>query len=315
MGRVNRLTWMLALAGACGLAGAAERIAFTERGDFSEAAIRRGVEATKKQCDKVTGAVWASTSDHGAECIRFWIAGFGNGPTARAVVFFHGDVWVGEGKTSPRYLKSSIESVQNDADGWARRIKSPYIFVGRPGTHGSSGDHMQRRRIGESLLLSAALDRIRQHLQIGEFVVAGQSGGGHVTAALLTHRTDIVCAVPTSAPSSPRIRWEMKGLRRDTTGFADSYEPTGHLDRARMHRHLRVFVLGNPKETNVLWPSQEILATRLAQIGVPVNTLHGQGVGPDGHGLADSGRIVAGWCFHDLSTTEIVRSAAKGLRG
>ena len=65
---------------------------------------------------------------------------------------------------------------------------------------------MQRRRPAESLLLSAALDKIREKLKIKELVVAGQSGGGHVTSSLITHRNDIVCAVPTSAPSSPRVR-------------------------------------------------------------------------------------------------------------
>jgi len=302
--------WLLAASAA--LAQPAE---FTPEGDFSESAVRRGVVATREQCAAVDGAVWADAGSHGQACIRYWAAGFPGKPVARAIVFLHGDVWVGAGKTSAAYLNNSVSRIQRDAESWSRRIAAPYVFVGRPGTHGSSGDHMQRRRVAESRILSTALDRVKEHLAIGEWVVAGQSGGGHVTAALLTQRSDIVCAVPTSAPSSPRVRWSLRGLKRDTTGFADSYEPTEHLGGARMHPRLRVFVLGDPQDRNVVWPSQSILADRLKETGVAVETLAGEGTGPDRHGLSASARIVAGWCHQDLQTPEILRRAAEGLRG
>ena len=291
------------------------RVDFTSQGDFSESAIRRGVKATREQCEAVSNAVWVSTPEHGAECLRYWVAGFPRVNANRAVVYFHGDIWVGAGKTSKVYLEASNERIQRDAEAWSKRIGAPYIFFGRPGTHGSSGDHMQRRRVSEAMLVSAALDRIKERLNIGEFVLAGQSGGGHVTASLITYRPDIVCAVPTSAPSSPRVRWTFKGLTSDTTGFRDSYEPAEHLQKARMHEKLRVFVLGDPHDRNVVWPSQTILSDRLKEAGIPVETLQGEGTGPDSHGLANSARTVAGWCFHDTPTPEIVRKAAGGLRG
>lgn len=294
---------------------ASERRDFSADGDFSESAIDSGVNATKEQCDKVNNAVWASTKDHGEECLKYWAAGFSDKHTKRAIVFFHGDVWVGAGKTSKDYLRSSNRSLQRDADEWSRKLAAPYILVARPGTYGSSGNHMQRRRVAESILISAAMDKIKDRLKVGEFVVTGQSGGGHVTSSLITHRADIVCAVPTSAPSSPRVRSTLKGLTKDTTGYKDSFEPTEHLRKDKVHEMLRVFVLGNPAETNVLWPSQVIMAVKLKEAGIQVETLHGIGTGPDGHGLKDSARIVAGWCFHDHQTQEIVRKAAAGLRG
>ena len=151
---------------------------------------------------------------------------------------------------------------------------------------------------------------------IEEFVIAGQSGGGHVTASLLTLRSDIVCAVPTSAPSSPSVRWKMRGWKRDSTGYEDSYEPVQHLDKARMHPALRVFVLGDPQDTNVVWPSQTILAERLKQAGVPVEVIEAQGTGPELHGLPNSARNVAGWCARDVPTEEIMlRSAKKAMKG
>lgn len=298
------------------------RVEFSPEGEFSEAAIRRGVKATKTRCEGLPNAVWVSTPDHGEECLKYWTAGFpgrlAGRVAGRAIVFFHGDVWLGPGKTSKDYLRTSEWSIQRDAEKWSSRLGAPYVFFGRPGAFGSSGDHMQRRREGESILISAALDQHKDRLKIQEFVIAGQSGGGHVTSALLTRRADIVCAVPTSAPSSPRVCWLIKGLKKDTTGYGDSYEPAEHLGNARVHEKLRVFVLGDPDDSNVVWPSQTVMADRLQAKGIPVETLLGKGSGPQNHslsGLSDSARIVASWCYQDLSTEEILRKAVEGLHG
>lgn len=293
---------------------AKDRIEFSAAGDFSEAALRSGVKATKALCDKVDNAVWASTREHGEECLRYWAAGFNGAPVARALVYFHGDL-LSETGVPPGYVKSSMKTLQRDADDMARKLDAPYVFIGRPGTHGSSGDHRQRRRLPESALISAALDKLKARLQVGEWVLAGQSGGGHVTSSLLTQRADIVCAVPTSAPSSPRMRWTLRGMKMDSTGYTDSYEPAEHLQGATVHPKLRVFVLGDPNDSNVPWPSQTIMADKLKQGGVAVEVLRGQGAGPRAHGLPQSARRVASWCYHDLSTKEILDKAAAGLKG
>lgn len=304
-------TWTLALL---------ERIEFSAEGTFTEDAVVRGVRASAAQCASVPNAVWAAPREAsaGAECIKFWAAGF-DGPSAappkRAIAYFAGDVFLGPGQTPTAYLAQSDERLQAEAQEWSRRLGVPYVFIGRPGTYGSSGDHMQRRRIGESLLMSAALDQLKQRLGVSQWVVAGQSGGGHVTSALVAQRGDIVCAVPASAVSSPRIRWELKGLRRDTTGHGDAYEPTRFIDKARSHPSLRVFVLGNPLDTNVPWPSQTAMADALRRADIPVAVLEGQGSGPAGHGLGNSARRVAGWCARDMPTDEIVARAARGLKG
>lgn len=291
------------------------RVDFSEVGDFSEAAIVRGVQATPSQCAQVVNGIWAQTANDGAECLKYWVGGFSVAPVKRAVVFFHGDIFVGAGKTSRSYLETTNAEMQKFTDQWAKKLGVPYIAFARPGTHGSSGDHMQRRRPPESLQISAALDVLKQRYGIEEWVVAGQSGGGHVTASLLTLRKDIVCAVPTSSPSSPRIRWEMMGRTTDTTKYADSYEPWKFIDKPSMHPALRVFVLGNPQDRNVFWASQTVLADALRKADVPVQVLEAEGSGPDAHGLQNSARTVAGWCAKDLSTPDIVERAAKGLKG
>ncbi|MEO8020770.1 hypothetical protein [Polaromonas sp.] len=291
------------------------RVDFSEPGDFSESAILRGVKATQAQCAAAANTVWSATTSSGAECLKYWKAGFGDNPVKRAIVFFHGDVFVGVGKTSKNYLGMTNAQLQKNADEWAKKLGMPYIFMGRPGTHGSSGDHMQRRRIDESIIISTALDELKKRHGIEEWVVTGQSGGGHVTSSLITERSDIVCAIPTSAPSSPRIRWEMMGRTKDTTNYIDSYEPWKFIVKEKTNPTLRVFVLGNPDDKNVLWPSQTVMADALKKAQVPVQLLQGEGSGPDMHGLANSSRIVAGWCAKDLGTEEIVARASKGLKG
>ena len=174
---------------------------------------------------------------------------------------------------------------------------------------------MQRRRPAESKLISAGLDELKKRLKIDEFVLVGQSGGGHVTASLIALRSDVICAVPASANSSPRIRWQTLKWTRDSTGYDDSYEPHEHVDKSRMHPQLRVFVLGDPNDKNAVWASQTVLADKLRAAAVPVDVLTGEGVGANAHGLGKSAITVAGWCANNVPSEEIVRRAAAGLRG
>jgi dienelactone hydrolase len=292
------------------------RLPFTLEGNFSEEAIRRSVQATASQCKGVDNAVWVSTGTETGECLRYWASqSVKPGQVKRVMVFFHGDVWLGAGRTNRDYLESSMDKLQAATDQWGKRLGVPYVYFGRPGTHGSSGDHMQRRRAEESRLISQALDELKARWAVEEFVIAGQSGGGHVTASLLTLRSDIVCAVPTSSASSPRVRWQLAGRTSDTTGYADSYEPTQYLQAAQLHPKLRVFILGDPNDKNVFWPSQTVLAEKLTELQVPHSVLQGEGTGPDRHGLSNSSRLVASWCFKDWPAADIEQRAKQGLKG
>lgn len=292
-----------------------EPVSFTPDGDFSEFALRNGVRATQDACRKVQNAVWVTSEELGNQCLRYWAAGFSEYPSKRAVVYFPGDAWIGAGRTPKNYLEMTSSRLQESAEIWSKRLGAPYIFFARPGTYGSTGDHMQRRRVAESQLVSKGLDVLKERLGIAELVVVGQSGGGHVTSALLTHRSDIVCAVPTSAPSSPRVRWTQHHWATDSTGYRDSYEPTKHLHKDHMHVGIRVFVVGDPQDLNVVWDSQTILADKLREIEIPTSILPGTAAGNEHHDLSTSGRTVAGWCAHDMPTDEMLRRATNALRG
>ncbi|MDP1532023.1 MAG: hypothetical protein Q8N44_10910 [Rubrivivax sp.] len=305
------------LATACSTAPvgpATRRIAFKSEVVFSEAAVKQGVVASRADCAAAAQALWVQSAEHGSECLRYWKAGFGAGATGRAIVFFHGDVWTGSAADAG-YLRTTEAALQKSVDEWAAKLGRPYIFFARPGAFGSSGDHMQRRRRGESALISLALDQLKTQLGVDEWVLAGQSGGGHVTAALLAQRSDVVCAVAGSSVSSPRMRWVMRGWNRDSTGHADSYEPTEALVKAGKHAQLRVFVVGSVDDQNTPWAQQQLLTARARAVGIPALELTGEGLGPARHGMSGSTRQVAGWCAQGLSDEQILDQAKAGLRG
>lgn len=281
-----------------------------EVGRQPETALRNGVRATKAQCERIGNGLWAVSGTDETACIRYWAAGLESGtPAKRAVVYFSGDVWSG-GRAVATYAKTSDESLAKAAAQWAQRLGLPYVFMARPGTYGSSGDHMERRRPAESRLLSAALDVLKTRLGVSEYIVAGFSGGGHVASALVTLRSDVVCAVPGGAPSSPRMRWELKRWAVDATGYSDSYEPTLHLNKATTHPRLRVFIVGDPRDREGLWPAQTVMAQAAREKGIAAEIIEVQGSAPDFHnGQGEIVRLVSGWCGTDLSTEEIVQRA------
>lgn len=319
---MKRAAWLLALAAlgahAQGQAPFSPKVPaksgpplpITQDGEYTEAALRNGVRATQAECAAVTHSVWARTPQGEEACLRYWTGGIEPGkPATRAVVYFSGDVWSG-GTMTPTYPQLHHAALQAMAKRSAERMGVPYILLARPGTFGSSGDHMERRRPAESQIISAALDVLRTRYGITEFVAAGYSGGGHVTVSLLTLRSDIVCAVPTAGVAAPRLRWEMHNWARDATGYSDSYEPTEHFDRARLHPKLRLFVVGDPLDSNAKWPAQTIVADKLGALKVPAWVIEGEGTGRERHGgLSDLAHRVAGWCAQDVDGDEIRRRA------
>jgi pimeloyl-ACP methyl ester carboxylesterase len=284
---------------------------------FTAEGLQKGVHATAEQCATLPQAVWARTGNGTAECIRYWVAGpRTSAPISRVLVYIPSDQMAFD-RPDAGYTGRSPQALQGLADAAGKRLGVPYILLSRPGIFGSSGEHAQRRRELEPRLMNAALDELKARHGIAEFVLVGLSGGGHVVASLLGWRSDIACAVPASAVSSPRLRWQGLGRSTDLTGFADSYEPIDHLPRgaAAFHPKLRVFVLGDPKDGNVPWSTQTPLATRLKQAGVATELLTGEGSDSQRHVLGASAQQVGAMCLKDQPTPEIQDAAARGLKG
>lgn len=303
----------IGLALGCGLASA-QRLPMPATDDnFAGAALTAGVQATRAQCDAIEGAVWADAGAHGAECLRYWTAGLVQGAPQPVMVYLppdqlsFGQPAAGYTRLSPSRLGQLVAQMQ-------QRVGVPLLFLARPGTFGASGDHRDRRREAEARLVSAGLDALKARLGIGSWVLTGLSGGGHTVAALIGWRTDVVCAVPASAVSSPRMRWRLLGQTTDITGHDDSYEPVDHL-RREVHPALRVFVLGDPADRNVPWATQQPLAERLRTLGIETTVLQAEGSDSDRHALSESTRVIGAACARGASTGDIRALAARGLKG
>jgi hypothetical protein len=294
----------------------AERLPMPTGGDnFTAEALVHGTFATRQDCASVSLAVWAPLASGEAECIRYWASGLVAGATdQRALIYIPSDQLAFD-HPAPGYTKLSPGKMQALVDEMASKAGVPLILLTRPGTFGSSGDHKQRRRILEPKLMSQALDELKVRYGVRELTLVGLSGGGHIVASLLGWRSDIACAVPTSSVSSPRLRWEDMGRTSDLTGYADSYEPLPNLRSGVMSPKLRVFVLGDPKDSSVKWSTQLPLAMRLKDLGVEVEVLTGEGSDAQRHALGASGRLIGSLCLLDRPTREILEIAARGLKG
>ena len=280
---------------------------------FTAAGVLSGSAVTEAACaENPDTAVWVVVDGQG-DCLRYFHQGLtGSAPTVH--VHFHGDtIWQWkDGRTQiPDFYEGSA-SPENLARLVARGADetgpTPYIRFSRPGVYGSSGDHKRRRLARESALISAGLDVLKTRYGIETFAVSGQSGGGHVVASLLARRSDIGCAVATSGVLAVRKRSVLNGWgRRDITGFVDYYDPVDHVDEIIVSPKLKIFVMGDPKDTNTPFSSQKLYFDSLVSAGKPAWLIRAKGGGRSNHSLALEGFAVIRDCVAGMATDAIVR--------
>jgi hypothetical protein len=287
--------------------------------NFSPSDVLNGTKSSEEAC---TGsAVWVVVEGKG-DCIVYYAGGL-QARNSVAVIFFQGDLinrqWDLQGNTvgqtvNPFYGQDSAANEAKVANRWAVRIGEPYIFLARPGTFGSSGDHKERRRLREVLLVDAAIDAIKKRHQIDSLVLVGQSSGGHLVGAMLAKRSDISCAVAASGVTAVRRRVELHGWQADATGFRDYWDPADHVDDIKASAGLRIFVLGDHDDANVPFAAQSYWFDLLKKHDLDATLLSGTAMGPEHHELGTTGRIIAGLCAHGVPTDTILE-AAKQLKG
>ena len=119
------------------------------------------------------------------------------------------------------YVATTAYDVQALAEQFSASFLRPYIHLARPGILGSSGHHLDRRRPREIALVDTALTRLKAHFGWRRLNLVGQSGGGHLVAALIARRDDIGCAVITSGNTAVAQRNRENGWTADITGHTD----------------------------------------------------------------------------------------------
>ena len=161
--------------------------------------------------------------------------------------------------------------------------------------------------------MTAALDAIQSRYRIGRYYLAGQSGGGTITAAMLNMRSDIDCAVISSGVVAVWRRAQLlspessSGPLKDTTGYTDSYDPVDHVSEIRRSPPPRIFVLADRDDTTVPFESQNYYVQQLVRVGLQPSLVMLAAAGAASHALAHKARPALAWCAQGLPDSEIRR--------
>lgn len=305
------LAIFLLIAAGCAPESGARPLSSTLGNDrFPVTELLEGSESSEAQCATLPFAVWVMVDGKG-DCIRYYAGGL-KATNPDMLVFFHGDRMAlngGSQRAIGSYGRQSPAGLERDAALWSSQARGlPFLFVGRPGTHGSSGNHAERRRPREVKLMTAALDAIKARHGVQRYHLSGQSGGGHIAGAMLNMRQDVECAAIASGAVAVWKRIELLGGRsRDTTGYSDPYDPVKEVSRIRRAPPPRIFVLSDPEDRTVPFGSQEHYVSRLLEARLaPVHVL---AIAPDPgrHALAHLSRPAIRWCAQGVPTEEIRR--------
>ena len=275
---------------------------------FSGAELLRGKRITQAECAALPGAVWAAVDQQG-ECIRYYHSTAG-GSGSEVVVFFSAEVAStnarGEVKPYDFYVKRTPAALQERIAGTSRTLRMPYLYLGRPGSYGSSGEYAKRRTPREIDLISAALDAIKSRHGYTRLHFAGYSEGGHAAAALLARRTDLGCVVLASSLVSVRSRLAEAGLDQDVTGNKHPVDPIALVDQVAKRPGLRIIVVTDSDDVVISARSQTAYVRRASAAGLPVQQIFAAATDPGAHDLWRAGLLVATDCARGVKDDAIV---------
>jgi hypothetical protein len=260
---------------------------------FSGDEVVKGVVAGPSQGD---GPGRVSVEVEGLRDVLAFYGTCPEGSRADPVIFLLGDA-VERRDTglaaNPFYLATSPYDVQALAEQFTITFGRPYLHLARPGILGSSGNHLDRRRPREVALVDAALSRLKQHFGWAKLNLVGQSGGGHLVAALMARRTDIDCAVIASGNTAVAQRNRENGWLADITGHSDFLDPIDHVQDVARHPPNKVIVLTDPQDARVSASVQTAYVEALRAAGVAVDHRFVPGTGKIRHNLDLPGILAA----------------------
>jgi dienelactone hydrolase len=238
---------------------------------FSGPEVVRGVESSSSDGDG-PGRVRVEV-DGRADVLAFYGAAPAGVPTD-PVIFLRGDV-VEKRDTGIVAIESYIATTPYDVQALAEQLCASFarsfVHLARPGILGSSGRHLDRRRSREVALVDMALTRLKAHFGWHCLNLVGQSGGGHLVAALIARRADIGCAVIASGNTAVAQRNREYGWTTDITGHADFLDPIDHVAEVARHPPEQIIVLTDPNDRRVSALVQTAYVEALRRAGVAVD--------------------------------------------
>lgn len=286
---------------------------------FPPSELTTGKSIGKERCQRLPYAVWVE-HQYGDECIRYYPSSGVDG-AKQAVFFFHGDRLEGRFPITGAYRDNSVKAQLALAERSFKAYGVPFIMMARPGAYGSSGEHGRRRLPKEFHSINAAVDAIKAKHRIDRVVLAGQSGGATMVAALLTlGRTDVSCAVATSGVYAVLERAELyrrlHGARSqpgtDTTGHRNVYDVIDHVAGIKPDPRRRILIIGDPKDQTTAFSLQRSFVERVKEAGHPVDLIEAKARGTQHHSLTHVAFKAAPLCAVGMPTEELVRSLSVG---
>ncbi len=281
-----------------------------------------GVDALAEQreaCEYGQGHIWVSVDGRG-DCVAYYPTSDLARPGAKAdqaIIFFEGDV-PSSYRQDRAKLAGHLTSIRRVLDVLAQTYKLPYIMIARPGTFGSTGNHADRRKVREYLVMNAAIDQLRAKYGLTHISLAGQSGGATIAAALLTlGRTDVRCAAPASGAYDLTVMldWHAERLglgashREHPARLAGDFNVMDQVPGIKRDAQRRVFVIGDTGDKVTPFTQQRSFAEQVRAAGHKAEMLEAEAAGPDQHGLTLISLRVAGLCASGGSDADIRRLA------
>jgi pimeloyl-ACP methyl ester carboxylesterase len=335
---LRRLATTLLLLAVAGCAGAGDggtpQAALTEAppgftaNTFSRTGLISGATATEAGCRALPDGLWVGAGDGRHECLRY-AAGAEQGAGRTALVYIPGDAAGVAYRFAGGRPQVDAASERYEASAETRRMAArrlaaamggtPVILIGRPGMHGSSGNHAQDRHSrAEVELVDAALTELRRRYGFRNFVLSGFSSGGVVAANLLARRSDIRCAVLASAPLDLAAFYQAQDGR-----LSDQYvmrrgelaDPMQSLQAIRSDA--TIFVLGDRQDRKVPAATWEAWAAAARRAGLHVtaaDTPGAAGVPSSRHEASSRSMEVARACATGETVTLDRASGAPAVR-
>lgn len=279
---------------------------------FDPVAVVNGIQIGRAACAKLEReetAIWVETNGQTA-CLRYYAAGLRPAPAQNpiAAIWLNGDVLGPGGKNADKRQKGFGPAVMIEQEKRLfARFNVPSIFLGRPGTYGSSGKHhTMRGRPIEANLVYAALDALKRRYNIQSWSLGGHSGGGTLVAEMLARRNDLRCAIISSGASAYRAYLVARGLAKPGDVLT-RFDPYTSLNRVPVDAGRRIFMIGDPREKNVPFSAQKLYFDGLVARGyaawlIPLE----RATDARHHDLVDFGETATEMCAAGASTDSVI---------
>ncbi len=305
MSRFAAVTFGLLAAAVAGLAPA---WAQTKGRDRATGPVLVKEAASKELCERESNRLFVS-SFVGTECIAYYATPTIPGSSV-AILYFNGDLSnddLRDKSVAPDFIASFAASARILAEKAGVQI----VFMARPGTFGSSGDHALRGERREMFVMNAAVDALKARLGVSSLIVTGQSRGSQVAASLLTmRRNDIRCAVLGSgvlhAVEFEQRHANARGRELNAENLRTAlYDPGAYLSEVVTDPARRILVLGDRSDTITHFDLQERFASKLKALGHHAAVFEIKAQGREMHGATHMVLPAAIMCAKGSSDQEI----------